>query len=149
MMRLMKFSKIVPLTIFTAMAIGSFASPADARRPSDACYSVDAKRGWQYLQLSNSFSRVTRIRGSWTVDVINLNQVGPQGYSEIDEYDGFTYDETIPLGALLIGVPGLTYSWLNEPQQLSQPVNTVALRINDDDFGLENNFGALQVCFSN
>lgn len=147
----MKPLKLLTLMLFTATAIGSFPFAADAR-PSTACYSVDAKRGWQYLQLSSTYSQVTRIRGSWTVDVSNFDRVGPQGYSDIstiEEYAGFTYDETIPLGALLIGIPGSTYSWLNEPQQLTQPVTTVALRINDDDLALENNFGTLQVCFGN
>jgi hypothetical protein len=147
----MKLLKLLTLSLLTVTAIGSFPASGDART-STSCYSVDAKRGWQYLQLSNTYSRVTHIRGSWTVDVLNLNQVGPQGYSnlsDIEGYDGFTYDETIPLGALLVGVPGSTYSWLNEPQALLQPVNVVALRINDDDFTLGNNFGSLQVCFGN
>jgi hypothetical protein len=125
--------------------------PAYARRQGTACYSVDAKRGWQYLQLSNTYSRVVSIRGEWTADVLNYGRVGPGGHTNIveEDYSGFKYDATVPLGALLIGAPGAPYSWLNEPQTLSQPVSNVALRINDDDVALEDNFGSLRVCFGN
>jgi hypothetical protein len=127
-------------------------TPAIARmRSGAACYSVDAKRGWQYLQLSNTFSRVASIEGEWTADVLSYGRVGPGGHTDIadEDYSGYKYDATIPLGALLIGAPGTPYSWLNEPQSLSQPVSNVALRINDDDAALENNFGSIRVCFSN
>lgn len=142
----MKSFRIVAL-LLVAAAIGS-ALPARAN-DSQACYSVDAKRGWQYIQLTGSFSRVESIRGSWTVDVINYDRVGARGYNADTEYMGYKYDETIPLGALLIGVPGAPYSWLDQPQALTQPVTNIALRINDDDLALGNNLGALRVCFSN
>lgn len=125
-------------------------APSAKARESTACYTVDATRGWQYLQLSNTFSQVVSIRGEWTIDAINYGRVGPEGYGTIEtEYNGLPYDEDIPLGALLIGEPGTPYSWLNEPQQLSKPVNNVALRINDDDLALGDNFGAIRVCFTN
>lgn len=127
--------------------------PAKARE-STACYTVDATRGWQYLQLSNTFSQVVSIEGEWTVDVINYGRVGPGGYGTVEnyatsDYAGSPYDTNIPLGALLIGEPGAPYSWLNEPQQLTKPVHNVALRINDDDLALGNNYGAIRVCFTN
>lgn len=142
----MKPLKLLTLSLVVAAATSL---PVNAK-DSTACYSVDAKRGWQYLQLSGTFSRVTRIRGSWTVDVINQERVGAEGYGAVlEEYNGSQYDPTLPLGALLIGNPGEPYSWLYEPQQLSQPVENVALRINDDDLALADNFGSIQVCFSN
>lgn len=123
--------------------------PAKARE-STACYTVDATRGWQYLQLSNTFSQVVSIRGEWTVDVINYGRVGPEGYGTVEtDYASAAYDNDIPLGALLIGEPGTPYSWLNEPQQLTKPVHNVALRINDDDLALGDNYGAMRVCFTN
>lgn len=143
----MKFLKPCVLFLLATTVVGI--SPAKAR-VSVACYSVDATRGWQYVQLSSTFSRVSKIRGEWTVDVINYGRVGPGGYGTIDtDYAGAPYDADIPLGALLIGEPGAPYSWLNEPQQLSKPVSNVALRINDDDLALGDNFGAIQVCFTN
>ncbi|GAB4376499.1 MAG: hypothetical protein Kow00121_23700 [Elainellaceae cyanobacterium] len=137
--------KFVALLVITA----TLASLPTQARESTACYSVDAKRGWQYINLTNSFSRVDSIRGKWTVDVVNFDRVGPEGYAQVEEYNGFNYDDTLPLGALLIGVPGSTYTWLSEPQQLEQPVTNVAIRINDNDLALADNFGSLRVCFSN
>ncbi len=142
----MKPSRILALLFFTA-AIGS-ALPARADA-NQACYSVDAKRGWQYIQLTGSFSRVESIRGDWTVDMINYGRVGAKGYDTDGDYTGYKYDETLPLGALLIGVPGAPYSWLDQPQALAQPVTNIALRINDDDLALGNNLGSLRVCFGN
>ena len=142
---MMKPFRILALLCLSA----AIAAPAVQARDSDACYSVDAKRGWQYIQLSGTYSEVESIRGSWTADVINYDRVGPRGYSDNAEYLDFKYDSDLPLGALLIGVPGAPYSWLNEPQRLTQPVTNIALRINDDDLALGNNFGTLRVCFSN
>lgn len=146
----MKLLKSCALLLITTALVG--VSPAKARE-STACYTVDATRGWQYLQLSNTFSQIVSIRGEWTVDVINYDRVGPGGYGTVEtdytDYAGTPYDEDIPLGALLIGEPGSSYSWLNEPQQLSKPVNNVALRINDNDLALGDNYGAMRVCFTN
>lgn len=141
MMKLLRLTTLV-------IVLAGFNLPAQAATDR-ACYSVDAKRGWQYLQLTGSFSRVESIRGSWTVDVINYDRVGARGYNADTEYMGYKYDATIPLGALLIGVPGAPYSWLDQPQSLTQPVTNIALRINDDDLALGNNLGSLRVCFSN
>lgn len=143
----MKLLKSCVLLLVATTLVGI--PPAKARE-STACYTVDATRGWQYIQLSSTFSQVKSIRGEWTVDVINYGRVGPEGYGTLEtDYVGVPYDEDIPLGALLIGEPGSPYSWLNEPQQLSKPVQNVALRINDDDLSLGNNYGAIRVCFTN
>lgn len=143
----MKLLKPCALLLITTTLIS--VSPAKARE-STACYTVDATRGWQYLQLSNTFSQVVSLQGEWTVDVINYDRVGAGGYGTVaPDYAGTPYDEDIPLGALLIGEPGSPYSWLNEPQQLSKPVDNVALRINDADLALGDNYGAIRVCFTN
>lgn len=144
----MKFLKSCTLLLAATTFVVNI--PSAKARQSTACYTVDATRGWQYLQLSNTFSQVASIRGEWTVDVINYGRVGPEGYATVEaEYSSLPYDTDIPLGALLIGEPGSPYSWLNEPQQLSKPVNNVALRINDDDLALSDNFGTIRVCFTN
>lgn len=142
----MKPLRILALTLMTVAS--TTATPVQAGR-GDACYSVAAQRGWQYVQLTGTFSRVESIRGEWTADVINYDRVGAEGYPVLSDYTGFKYDETLPLGALLIGVPGAPYSWLGEPQPLSQPVTNIAMRINDDDLSLGDNYGSLRVCFSN
>lgn len=141
----MKSLKLIALFLMTATLTSL---PAKARE-SIACYSVDSTRGWQYIQLSNTFSRVESIDGEWTVDSISFDRVGPEGYGEVLEYKGTKYDEDLPLGALLIGAPGSPYSWLNEPQMLTEPVNNVALRINDADLALRDNYGSIRVCFTN
>ncbi|NJO42452.1 MAG: hypothetical protein HC769_14070 [Cyanobacteria bacterium CRU_2_1] len=147
----MKSLKILALVL--VFTLPSLPASADRDDDGEACYSVDAKRGWQHIYLAGPFSRVLSIDGTWTADLTTLDRVGAEGYvgeeSFTGDYSGLQYDEDLPLGALLIGVPGASYSLLNTPQDLTQPIINVAMRINDNDLNLGDNLGSLRVCFGN
>jgi hypothetical protein len=152
----MKFFKFFALTLLLTAIATPF--PAQAgKKPGTACYSVDSRQGWQYLNLYGHFSRIVGVGREWTTDAVRLDTVGSGGYEELEAKEKgqevlppAPYDSSFPYGALLVGVPGQSYSILDDSQtQFSEPLDYIALRINEDNSALPDNVGSLEVCFGN
>lgn len=115
------------------------------------CRSVDSRKGWQSVTLPGTFTRVTSVSGSWSVDDRNYRRVGPEGHSEpgLEPYNQYKYDKGYSFGALLVDIPTQSYGYIRASgaQQLPQPISQTSMRINDSDDSLGDNGGALNVCF--
>ncbi|MEG4803524.1 phospholipase A2 [Microcoleus sp. ARI1-B5] len=130
---------------------------ASKKANQPACYNVDSRQGWQYVNFPRSYSRVVSVSGSWSVDARSYSGVGPSGHSgesasRLEPYNQYKYDKNTPFGGLLVDIPtdGYGYFWVRSgSQSLPKPISRTAMRINDADNALGDNAGTLQVCFGN
>jgi hypothetical protein len=116
------------------------------------CFTVSSQQGWQYFNLPRSFSRISSIEGSWSVDDRAYSPVGASGHTgeaadRLAPYNQYKYNQDYPFGALFVDIPNYGYIWVQNPQQLPQIINSTAMRINDADNALGDNAGSLRVCF--
>ncbi|XZN89009.1 MAG: hypothetical protein ACM65M_15100 [Microcoleus sp.] len=128
--------------------------PSNPGSQQQACYEVDARKGWQSFTLPGRFTQVVSISGSWSVDDRNYKRIGPEGHSgeaakRLEPYNQYKYTQTYPFGVLLVGVPGDWETAIPRPiWPLPKAVSQrVMMRINDADNALGDNAGSLLVCF--
>ncbi|MGX1099972.1 hypothetical protein [Amorphus sp. MBR-141] len=142
------------LLIVAAVAI---AAPAAA---ATHCLDVDARRGWQYLELPDSFMIDWYFDADWTVDARSYPPVGVEGHrgadaTALEPYAGFKLVRSLPFGRLLYtdGDIVANYAALDEELEaaarVGRPLDAARLgfRINDADAALADNAGKATVCF--
>ncbi len=120
----------------------------------EECVGVTAQKGWQYFNLSKPRSRITYVKGRWSVDPNNYVFVGAEGHSgddakKLEPYNQYKYDQNFLFGALIVDIPtdGYGYIQVSAPQSLPRLITRTALRINDADNALGDNAGGVAVCF--
>lgn len=119
---------------------------------TSACFNVSSRQGWQYFNFPTTFTRITSIEGSWSVDSRSYASVGAYGHTgesanRLAPYNQYKYDQKYPFGRLLVDIPNYGYISIDHPQTLPRGINSTAMRINDQDNALEDNAGSLRVCF--
>lgn len=127
--------------------------PSSDELVSSACYTVSSQQGWQYFNFPRTFSRITSISGSWSVDDRNYTRVSAEGHTgeaanRLAPYNPYKYDQNYPFGRLLVNIPNDGYISVNSPLILPRSINSTAMRINDSNNSLGDNGGLLRVCFS-
>lgn len=119
---------------------------------TSACVNLSSRQGWQSFNFPTTFTRITSIEGSWSVDSRSYANVGAYGHTgdaanRLAPYNQYKYDQQYPFGRLLVDIPNYGYISIDHPQTLPREISSTAMRINDQDNALGDNAGLLRVCF--